>query len=219
MLTSIIPYFVCRRKSKRPVPSKYSGSIDEVAFPADLESTKDICPALNVPLTSTSNESDTLWGTTTTNIVKSVAEQPGIHQKTKPVASTSCGNVSVPRNPSSFGSRNNFSSKMVTHNVRATSLSKRPVSAVSNAILDAGSEEDEGSEYEIEEGNESGEEDHHPKSRRRSSSKATPTNTGVAQNSLPTNICIARRTLNKLDVPGNLDRGYNRQVKHFLLLL
>ena len=60
MLTSIIPYFVCRRKSKRPVPSKYSGNIDEVAFPADLESTKEICPALNVLLTSTSNESDTL---------------------------------------------------------------------------------------------------------------------------------------------------------------
>ena len=92
---------------------------------------------------------------------------------------------------------------MDTHNVRATSLSKRPVSAVSNAILDAGSEEDEGSEYEIEEGNESGEEDHHPKSRKKLTAKSVPTNTGVTQNSLPTNICIARRTLNKLDVPGN----------------
>jgi hypothetical protein len=199
------------------VPSKYSGNIDEVAFAADLESTKDICPALNVPLTSTSNESDTLWGTTTTNIVKSVAEQPGIHQKTKPVASTSCGNVSGLRNPTSFGSRNDFSSKMVTHNVKATSLSKRPVSAVSNAIFDAGSEEEEGSEYEIEEGNESEEEDHHPKSKQKSNAKSLPTNTGVAQNSLPTNICVAQSTLNKLDVPGKKIK--DTIVRYNMLLL
>jgi hypothetical protein len=118
-------------------------------------------------------------GTTTTNIVKSFAEQPGIHQKTKPVASTSCGKVSGLRNPTSFGSRNDYSSKMVTHNVKATSLSKRPVSVVSNAIFDAGSEEEEGSEYEIEEGNKFEEEDYHPKSRQKSTAKSVPMITGV----------------------------------------